>query len=235
MRPALLVPALGLVVLCAGAAGFMGYRGWQEHFASTGPVTPTAPAAAPAASDPPQPAPPASHPVPESLPDLKLRDQNGRLKSLHDYLGRPLIINFWATWCAPCRREIPLLQQLRLIYRAQGLEIVGIAMDFRSAVTEYLAHTPIGYPLLIGEEHGLAAAAQFGMEPVLPFSVFADAKGQIIAVKIGELHRDEADYILATMGSVAAGKMSLVQAREGIAEKLRVLAIQRAKAGGRNS
>jgi thiol-disulfide isomerase/thioredoxin len=152
---------------------------------------------------------------------------------LRDFLGHPVIINFWATWCAPCRREIPLLQQLRQSYKAQGLEVVGIAVDFRAAVLEYLQKTPVAYPLLVGEDQGSAAAAKFGMEPVLPFSVFADGQGRIIAVKVGELHDDEAQCILAAMQSAASGKETLAEARAGIAEKLRRLAVERAK--GQNS
>jgi thiol-disulfide isomerase/thioredoxin len=242
MRPAQFIPALGLIALCAGIAGFLGYRGWQDH-ASARTDSPGSDAVAPTGAVLADSVPaaaslteaPANHPVPESVPDLQLPDPSGRLKSLRGYLGAPLIINFWATWCAPCRREIPLLQQLRQAYQSQRLEIVGIAMDFRSAVNDYLAHTPISYPVLIGEDQGLAAAEKFGMDPVLPFSVFADASGQIIAVKVGELHRDEADYILTAMHAVAAGKMSLAAAREGIAQKLHALAIERAKAGGPNS
>jgi thiol-disulfide isomerase/thioredoxin len=238
MRPAFFL-AFGLVVIGAGAVGFYGYRGWQGDQASTPPgaIAAVAAAAVPSGTDAQASAPeePARSPVPETVPALSLPDLGGQLKSLHDYLGHPLIINFWATWCGPCRREIPLLQQLRKTYKAQKLEVVGIAVDFRSAVSEYVAKVPIAYPLLIGDDQGLAAAEKFGMEPVLPFSVFADAKGQIIAVKIGELHKDEADFILATMTYVSAGKMSPLQARAAISEKLRVLAIQRAKTGNNNS
>ena len=182
-----------------------------------------------------RPAGPAGRPIPDTVPDLSLPDLAGQEKSLRAFLGHPLIINFWATWCAPCRREIPLLQQLRRAYQGQRLEIVGVAVDFRSAVADYVRSRPIDYPLLIGEDRGLAAAEQFGMQTVLPFSVFADAQGRIIAVKIGELHRDEADYILSTMRALAAGRLSLVQAHEGIAQRLKELAIERAKAGVKDS
>jgi thiol-disulfide isomerase/thioredoxin len=234
MRPALLVAGLGLAALAGGSAGFFGYRIWHHQ-----PLPVIEPLAlSRAAPDEPSsdsaPEPPAHPPVPESLPDLRLPDQHGQMKSLHDYLGRALIINFWATWCAPCRREIPLLQQLRQASRGQ-LEVVGIAVDFKSAVDDFLAHRPISYPLLIGQEQGLAAAEKFGMQPVLPFSVFVDAKGQIIAVKVGELHREEADYILTVMRSVATGSMSVASAREGIAQRLRALAIERARAGNTSS
>ena len=226
MRPALRSVGLGLVVVCAGASGFIGFRLWHRDAPAAPLVTAPAEPADPSAAEPAKPV------VPQMVPDIRLPTLTGAPKSLRDYLGRPLIINFWATWCGPCRREIPLLQQLRLQYAHQHLEVVGIAVDFKSAVTQYLARVPIAYPLLVGEDQGLAAAEQFGMEPVLPFSVFADAQGRIIAVKIGELHRDEADFILTTMAALAADEISMTQARQAIAEKLRLLAIQRAKIAG---
>jgi thiol-disulfide isomerase/thioredoxin len=164
------------------------------------------------------------------MPDLELPDLAGKARSLRSFGGRPLIINFWATWCAPCRREIPLLRELRQRYRADQLEIVGIAVDISAAVQEYLRYTPIDYPLLVGEQQGLAAAEQFGMEPVLPFSVFADTQGRIVAVKVGELHRDEADFILTEIREVDKGQIGLAQAREQIEAQLKELAVQRAKA-----
>ena len=222
---------LSLIVLIAvaTAGGFFGYRAWQSHAARAGGLT-VASASVPAYSDSSVAQMPRSA-TPDTVPDLKLPDPKGEQQSLRAYLGRPLIINFWATWCAPCRREIPLLQQLRQSYRSERLEVVGIAVDFQSAVTQYLQKTPIAYPLLVGEDQGLAVAEQFGMEPVLPFSVFADAQGRIIAVKVGELHQDEADYILGTMRQVAIGSQSLEHARAGIAEQLRSFAMERAKAG----
>jgi hypothetical protein len=81
----------------------------------------------------------------------------------------------------------------------------------------------------------MAAAQKFGMEPVLPFSAFADAQGRIIAVKVGELHKDEADYILQEMRSIAAGKSSMADARAAIADRLRELSVARAKAGNKDS
>jgi thiol-disulfide isomerase/thioredoxin len=236
---AVMLRGLSLIVLIglASAAGFFGYRQWQSHqlpggalaVASVAPAQSSA--AATSAAQPPDAATTPPPAVPDTVPDLKLPDPKGEPKSLRDYLGRPLIINFWATWCGPCRREIPLLEQLRQTYKGERLEVVGIAVDFQAAVAEYLQKTPIAYPLMVGEDQGLAAAEQFGVEPVLPFSVFADAQGRIIAVKVGELHQNEADYILSTMRQVASGKKSLADARAAIADKLRTFAIERAKAG----
>lgn len=222
--------AIALVVGVGLAAGFVSYR-----LQSTRPLPPAAgPALAVEASEPESTTAsmtaPAPHPVPTSVPDLALPDLQGKPRSLRSFSGQPLIINFWATWCAPCRREIPLLQELRQRHRAERLEIVGIAIDFGAAVQEFLRHTPIDYPLLVGEQQGLAAAEQFGVEPVLPFSVFVDAQGRIIAVKIGELHREEADFILGEITALDQGQTDLAQAREQIEGRLKELAVERAKA-----
>ena len=227
--------ATALVVGAGLAAGFLSYRLQSSRplLPSAGPPRAgvSADADAPGEDAPGAVAPEAPpRPVPTTMPDLELPDLAGKARSLRSFGGRPLIINFWATWCAPCRREIPLLRELRQRYRADQLEIVGIAVDISAAVQEYLRYTPIDYPLLVGEQQGLAAAEQFGMEPVLPFSVFADTQGRIVAVKVGELHRDEADFILTEIREVDKGQIGLAQAREQIEAQLKELAVQRAKA-----
>jgi thiol-disulfide isomerase/thioredoxin len=237
MPPASRTLVIVLVAVAGVLAGFLSYRSAQAPV-SISAVAPPASAAHPDDPDDksgvaPEAAP--SRPIPDTVPALTMPDLGGKEKSLRDFLGHPLIINFWATWCAPCRREIPLLQQLRRAYQGDGLVVVGIAVDFRTAVAEYVRRQPIDYPLLIGEDSGLAAAEQFGMQTVLPFSVFADAQGRIVALKIGELHRDEADYILTTMRGLAAGSLSLAEAHAGIVQRLRELAAERARAGVKES
>lgn len=141
-----------------------------------------------------------------------------------------MLVNYWATWCAPCRREIPLLNELRSEHGKQKLEVVGIAVDFRDDVLKYAQETTIAYPLLIGEEDGLAAVQAMGMQPAFPFSVFADSQQRIVALKVGELHRDEAELILDRVAQVDAGTLPLQQAREEITEGLKELATRRATA-----
>jgi thiol-disulfide isomerase/thioredoxin len=239
--------AILLVTLGGIAAGFLYYRSARHPDASLPAAASAAGPATTRARNPTSNAPegtgpegavpdgPAPRAIPDFLPDLKLPDLAGQERSLRGFLGHPLIVNFWATWCAPCRREMPLLQRLVHAYRGEGLMIVGIAVDFRTAVADYVGRQPVDYPLLIGEDSGLAAAEQFGMQMVLPFSVFADASGRIIAVKVGELHREEADYILGTMRALAAGRLSLPDAQAAITQRLRELAIERAKSGVKDS
>jgi thiol-disulfide isomerase/thioredoxin len=228
--------AIAAVIGVGLVAGFLSYR-LQSARPALRPVdssaAPGSAAAAAEDTDAP-PAPPAARPVPTTVPELELPDLAGHPRALRSFLHGPLILNFWATWCEPCRREMPLLQELRRSHHGEHLEIVGIAIDSLEAVQEFLRRRPIDYPLLVGEKQGLEAAEQFGMEPVLPFSVFADAQGQILAVKIGELHRDEADYVLAELQSLAQGHIGLPQAREQIDSRLKELAMKRASLPARS-
>ncbi|MFT3906241.1 MAG: TlpA disulfide reductase family protein [Steroidobacteraceae bacterium] len=231
-----------LLLLAAAASGFATYRWWLQRGSSAqlaaagartegGASGATAvPGTTASADAPDSEGAPTPRPVPETLPDIRLQDLNGQMHALRDYSGRPLLVNFWATWCAPCRREIPLLQKLRQRHAAQRVEVLGIAVDFKDAVAEYVKATPIGYPLLVGEQDGLDAAQKFGMELVLPFTVFVDAQGRIIAMKVGELHEEEAETILAAMADLAAGKLDLPAVRARIGAKLKDFAAKRALA-----
>ena len=163
-----------------------------------------------------------------TLPDLALPDSNGRLHHLADYRGRPLVLNFWATWCEPCRREIPLLQALQQ-ERGGTVQIVGVAVDFQADVLKYAQARGMTYPLLMGEKAGLAAVNALGMDTAFPFTVFADGRGNIIAVKRGELHADEARLILGEVTAVDAGRSTLADARNAVSTGLRSLAIARAQ------
>jgi len=224
--------------LAGAAAGFLAYR----HHASialgleplaglpAAPATRSTPAAAPAAATEPAAAPaPAAPVIPATVPDISLPDLAGKKQALRSADGHPRLYNFWATWCEPCRREIPLLNTLQDAYAGEGLQIVGVAVDFRDEVQKYLRTTRLHYTSLVGEEDGLDAAQKFGMDLVLPFSVFADEQQRIVAVKVGELHRDEAEAILAQMRLLRARRTSLAEAQASIAATMKQLALDRAK------
>ena len=228
-------PLLLAAALIGVAAGFLAYRYYPRHAQAVASLAatslPTAPtAAAPLPAEAPSPA-AAELPgkIPPEVPDLKLADLAGKVHALRDGSSRPHLYNFWATWCEPCRREIPLLNALQRRYQGDHLQVVGIAIDFRDAVRQFLKVTPLDYALLVGEEDGYEAAQKFGMGMALPFSVFADSQGRIIAVKVGELHREEADAILGQMRSLQEGKTTLPEARAAIEVALRQYSIARAK------
>jgi thiol-disulfide isomerase/thioredoxin len=159
------------------------------------------------------------------LPDVTLPDGTGTPRSLLSWKGQPLIINFWATWCGPCREEIPLLNTLRRERAADKLEVIGIAIDEQQAVLKFAKEIGIEYPVLMGEQEGYEAAEKFGVGSlVLPFSVFVDGQGRIVTLKVGELHPEQAAVILDRVRDVDANRLSLADARHQIADKLRDLA-----------
>jgi thiol-disulfide isomerase/thioredoxin len=216
----------GAAVLIASlACGYGYYRFSRPDHPTLYALPPTTPAATAPVTAPDAPAP--ARKIPEQLPDLALPGLDGKPHRLTEWSGRPLLVNFWATWCEPCRREIPLLKGLRGEYASKRLEIVGIAIDYRDPVQKYAAANQMVYPVLLGERGGFEAADAFGMDTILPFSVFADGAGQIVALKIGELHRDEAELILDRIGEVDSGSLSLKAARGQISDAMARLAASR--------
>jgi len=155
--------------------------------------------------------------VPDVRPVFELADTDGVRRSITEWDGKPLMINFWATWCPPCRREIPLLNALQARYGPRGFEVIGVAVDFRDDVLAYMRETPIDYPVLIGEQDGLDAARAFGMETMgFPFTVFTDSRGRIVTIHLGELHAPQADVILAAVEDVEAGRLDVEAAQARI-------------------
>ena len=155
--------------------------------------------------------------IPERRPEITLADRDGKPRALSEWDGKALVINFWATWCAPCRREIPMLKALANEYRGQGVEVIGIAVDFRDDVLQYLQKMPIDYTVLIGEQDGMDAARAFGIETIgLPFTVFTDSSGRIATIHVGELHRPQAEAILNLVREVDSGTIDMATARAQI-------------------
>jgi thiol-disulfide isomerase/thioredoxin len=216
-----------LIVLVAGLAGYFAYKARSPATEKLEAVSEPAPIPAPA-SAPVEPE-AKKRVVPDSLPDVTLAAVDGTPTKLSSFSGRPLMVNFWATWCAPCRREIPLLNKLRAQRKRQNAEIVGVAVDFREDVLQFVKKVPIHYPLLIGEEDGLAAAEAFGMGMAFPFSVFADSKGRILTIKVGELHEDEANFAFDRVRDVDNGVLTLAAAQVAVNDAFREMAAERAK------
>jgi thiol-disulfide isomerase/thioredoxin len=167
--------------------------------------------------------------IPERLPQFSLADRAGKTTSIASFGAKSLIINFWATWCAPCRSEIPLLETLHAEWAGRDVSVVGIAVDYRDKVLEFAERFKIGYPLLIGEQDALDAAAAFGVEsPVFPFTVFTDRRGEVVAVFVGELHRPQAEIILSQVQNLNKDLIQLPAARRAIAESLDALKVKNA-------
>ncbi|HTP62468.1 MAG TPA: TlpA disulfide reductase family protein [Burkholderiales bacterium] len=127
-----------------------------------------------------------------SFPDL-----DGRTRQLSEWRGKVLVCNFWATWCAPCREEVPLLIGASGKYGPSGIEIVGIAIDTAAKVREFAASFKISYPILLANASGLDLMRKLGNESGgLPYTVVADRTGAPIHHKLGAFKEGELAAIL---------------------------------------
>jgi thiol-disulfide isomerase/thioredoxin len=211
------------VAAIAAAGGFLAY--WtllKPHAAMQiveGPIEVQEAAAEPAAAD---------SALPETLPDFTLGDLSGKPTSIRSWPGKSMIVNFWATWCAPCRREIPLLRELQKQHGPEGFQIVGVAVDVREDVVKYAQEIGIDYPVLIGEQDGLDAVNKFGQGSIgFPFTVFTDNQGRIVLFHLGEIHKEQADVLFGAVREVNSGKLTPAAARVVAAKQLAALAPER--------
>lgn len=133
-------------------------------------------------------------------PIFALNDIDGNERSITEWDGKALVINFWATWCAPCRREIPLLIEMQNELIDKNVQFIGIAIDDPVAVSRYAEQTAFNYPILVGEQDGIDAAEAFGADVVaLPMTVFTDQAGRVVEIHAGEIKRQEIEAILKTL------------------------------------
>jgi peroxiredoxin len=159
--------------------------------------------------------------IPDRLPAFTLDNEDGKPTPISGWDGKSLVLNFWATWCAPCRREIPLLQALNQEWQNRDFAVIGIAVDHRDQVREFATQLGIHYPLLVGEQAALDVAGSLGIDsPVFPFTVFTDRRGRVVTVFVGELHRPEADLILAVVERLNRDQVELMAAQRAIADGL---------------
>lgn len=126
-------------------------------------------------------------------PDFKLFDFGGQSVSAAAFDNKVVLVNFWASWCPPCRREIPEFSEVREFFKDQGFEVVGIAIDDKKKAQAFLKAMPqVKYPQLIGHNDAVAVAKAFGnRRGSLPYSVIYDRQGIIRFVKRGEIKKDE--------------------------------------------
>ncbi|MCP4300470.1 MAG: TlpA family protein disulfide reductase [Gammaproteobacteria bacterium] len=189
----MLIFATALLALLAGAL----------FYAARMPVTAPrqqAPAATPA-------------PAPKVLevvthPEFTLPDIAGAKRSFSEWQGKNRLINFWATWCAPCRREIPLLKDFQVEQSRNGFQVLGIAVDYPEEVSAYNESAEFNYPVLIGQQDAMAVAESSGIEFIgMPFTMFVASDGEYLSAYIGELHREHLDRVVDVMTRLDRGEI----------------------------
>ncbi len=141
-------------------------------------------------------------PSTEGLWQLSFPDTAGQPQALSQWRGQVVVLNFWASWCAPCREEMPDFAELRTRYHGSGVEFVGIAIDTPANVLRFLQRQPVGYPILVGEGAGHSLARQLG-DPsgALPYTIVLDRDGQIVLSHLGRLPRAMLEAALRKIGA----------------------------------
>ena len=165
-----------VVAVCAGAAGY-GFNLWRMGGDGAGEMG-----------------------AAETVMAVRLPDLRGQSQPLTQWRGRVLVVNFWATWCTPCREEIPMFVRLQNKYRAQGLQFVGIAIDQPDKVQAFSHEFAINYPILIGGIETVELSRQAGNRiGALPFTVGIDRNGKIAATQLGEFKEAKLDAMIHSL------------------------------------
>jgi len=180
-----------IVVVLAGVVGFGGGVAFHFWIGSDRGQQPVAAVSTEGAADR------APDVVGRKRPLFGLPGPDGERRSIAAYDGDVILLNFWATWCPPCRREIPALVTLQHQLRDRDFTVVGVALDDRDSVHRFAREHGIDYPLLIGARDAFAIAGRYGNpRGTLPYSVVIDRDGTIRATHQGALTREAAEKLV---------------------------------------
>jgi len=173
-----------LLLVVAGLAGAGGGWLFTETLLKDDPVQIPLPDAAPTASEL----------IGQVRPDFTLGSTTGEILNASDFDGDVLLINFWATWCAPCREEMPMLSELHKSRAGQGFKVLGIALDDVQQARDFVEELGITYPNMVGGADVMATGVLYGNRAgLLPYSVLVDRQGLIRWTNLGELEADDLD------------------------------------------
>lgn len=183
------------IAILAGIAGSVAYRWWSA----------IEPMAEPSAAAQPQ----SVELIGSQRPDYTLGSSTGERVSASEFDGQVVLVNFWATWCQPCREEMPMLAGLQRELRPEGFQVVGIALDDVAEVTEFAEGLGIDYPILVGSTDVMVVSQLYGNRSgTLPYSVLLDRVGIIRWAYLGELKekvlREEIARLLAERSAAAS-------------------------------
>jgi len=143
------------------------------------------------------------------LSEFTFQDIHGIERNSKEWLGKVLIINFWATWCPPCREEIPEFIKLQNKYNNQGLQFVGIAIEEQKPAADFAKQMSVNYPILIAETGGFELSVQLGNTiHALPFSVVVDQNGKIIYTHSGIFKSQEITEVITPLFKTIFDKLS---------------------------
>lgn len=134
------------------------------------------------------------------LVQLSLADPQGKPRSLDQWRGKILVVNFWATWCEPCREEVPALVAIQSRFASNGVQIVGIAVDSADKVREFERQYKINYPLMIGGAEVIELARMLGNRAAaLPFTLVLDRVGKVVKTRLGGMSEDDLERVVTSI------------------------------------
>ncbi len=137
----------------------------------------------------------------QQRPEFAALDLNGEMRNIKEWDGKIILLNFWATWCPPCKKEIPDFIALQKEYGDQGFQIIGIAIDDEDAVREYVTEVGMNYPSLVVQDEGVMLAKHYGNGiGALPYTVIINRDGEISDSIMGELSKIRAKELMAEQG-----------------------------------
>lgn len=179
IKPAVLL--LAVIAFAAGGSGYLFSR--EQHPADTAPVVSSA-----------------TQTAVTSLLGLRLATSDGQWQNLAEWRGKILVVNYWATWCPPCRAEMPTFSRLYDKYKVNGVQFVGIAIDSVDKVREFKTSQKISYPLLIGTMDTMLGSSALGNSAqALPFTIIIDRNGVLDTVKLGLFSETELEARLRAL------------------------------------
>lgn len=171
-----------LVIIIAGGAGFGLQRYMQQDDRELGPDIPKAVN---------------NKVIGLTRPSFELPDIENTQRNISEWDGKVLLVNFWATWCPPCKKEMPAFIELQEQYAAQGFQVIGVALDDMQSVSDFADTIGVNYPLLIAEYDGIDLSQEYGNHiGALPFTVFVDRSGKIVITQMGEITKTQVEEII---------------------------------------
>ena len=150
------------------------------------------------------------------FPDFSLADLEGNAREMSEWSGKHRLLNFWATWCAPCRREIPLLKAFQQAHDDR-YQVIGIAVDFLEPVQAYAEEIDFNYPVLIGQEDAMAVAETSGVEFIgMPFTMIVSADGELLNAHFGEILESDLEHMVEVIDKLDSGEIDRAAARDAL-------------------